>query len=299
MRRSLGGGLLAPALLAAIVPSAAAAPVEGYDGSNPFRCKLQQVGRGTDFPDPGADPFCVEYDKRHQNVTQLGVVDFLSKEPARVAAASLKCFYYQRDHWRGSVQQDNSATETYTWDGGYFFDKARGVGGVHVRNFKLAGQTSDPRLLPGFPDEYRSYFGPGRGGVQSADGVVKDPRCVEKARRADPYARPGPARPRLHLRVSYRAGRTPGGRLCVRSDLRAALEGPDRAAVRTVDFLVDGERVARDRHAPFERSIARAHYRGRGEFRLRARALMNGGERFAWGRDLRACASGSGPGFAG
>ena len=39
-------------------------------------------------PHPEADPFCVEFDKRRQNVTELGVVDFLSKEPARVAAAS-------------------------------------------------------------------------------------------------------------------------------------------------------------------------------------------------------------------
>ena len=38
-------------------------------GTNPFVCTLQQAGTGTDFPDPDADPFCVEFDKTHQNVT--------------------------------------------------------------------------------------------------------------------------------------------------------------------------------------------------------------------------------------
>src|SRR4029079_19037175 len=121
----------------------------GWDGSNPFVCTLQQVGTGTDFPLPGADPFCVEFDKRHQNVDQLGVVDFLSKEPARVAAASGKCFYFQSDHWRGSIVQDEGSTKTYEWDGHYFFDKARGEGGAWITNFSLNGQTQDPSRIPG------------------------------------------------------------------------------------------------------------------------------------------------------
>jgi hypothetical protein len=32
----------------------------------------------------------------------------------------------------------------------YFFDKARGMGGVHVENFTIAGLPADPRALPGF-----------------------------------------------------------------------------------------------------------------------------------------------------
>ena len=43
--------------------AAAATPVVPWDGTNPFRCQLQNVGTGADFPDPGADPFCVEFDK--------------------------------------------------------------------------------------------------------------------------------------------------------------------------------------------------------------------------------------------
>jgi hypothetical protein len=72
-------------------------PFAPYDGSIPFRCELQDAGTGTEFPDPEADPFCVKYDKTSQNVTDFGLVDFLSKEPARVAAAAPKCFYFQRD----------------------------------------------------------------------------------------------------------------------------------------------------------------------------------------------------------
>ena len=80
----------------------AASGVVGYDGSIPFACELQELGTGTDFKDPNADPFCVEYDKTHQNGTQLGVVQFLSQEPARFAAAGPKRWYFQRDHWVGS-----------------------------------------------------------------------------------------------------------------------------------------------------------------------------------------------------
>jgi hypothetical protein len=112
MRRALATGIAAVAVAAALPHSAGATGINGWDGKNPFACTLQQLGGGTDFPEPNADPFCVEYDKRHQNVTQLGVVDFLSKEPARVGIASPKCFYFQRDHWIGSVVQANQQTQT-------------------------------------------------------------------------------------------------------------------------------------------------------------------------------------------
>lgn len=181
----------APALgivLAALLAVPAHADLTGYDGSNPFGCELQQAGFGAEFPDPGADPFCVEYDKTRQNVTQLGVVEFLSREPARVAAASPKCFYFQRDHWRGSVVQEDDTTETYSWDGSYFFDKARGIGGAYVENFTVNNQTGDPTALPGFPDGYRPFFGPGRGGVQATDTVRADPRCLDRPLEEEPQA---------------------------------------------------------------------------------------------------------------
>ena len=224
--------------LLAVAPAAAAAPLEGYDGSNPFDCELQQVGYGTEFPRPDADPFCVEYDKRNQNVTQLGVVEFLSKEPARVAAASNKCFYYQRDHWRGSFVQEDGRTRTYEWDGSYYFDKAKGTGGTYVENFSFNGQTGDPREVPGFPEEYRPFFGPGRGGVGASDSVPVEQRCVEKAARDDPRRRPGSR------------CRVPGGRVVRgiggirlglrRADVRRALGPPGGESRRWISYCLEG-----------------------------------------------------------
>src|SRR5687767_10919079 len=181
-------------LLALPVASAGAAEFPtGWNGQNPFDCELQQAGLGPVGPNPGADPYCIEFDKRRQNVTQLGVVEFMSQEPARVAAASDKCFYFQSDHWRGSIVQDDATTKTYEWDGHYFFDKARGEGGVWVTNFNFNGRTSDPGQVPGMPAEYGRYFGPGTGGFITRNGFDgPDPRCVAKAKAKakPPYAAP-------------------------------------------------------------------------------------------------------------
>ena len=141
--------------------AASAAPIAPYDGDNPFRCKTQNTGLGVDFPDPGADPFCVQYDKTQQNVTDFGLVEFLLLEPARVAAAVPKCFYHQTDHWTGSVVQ-GAGPELWNWEGRYFFDKARGMGGVYVQNFRVGGVPADPRALPGFPPEYAGLLRPRR-----------------------------------------------------------------------------------------------------------------------------------------
>ena len=177
--------LVVVALVAAAGPvSGQSSPLgspTGWDGTNPFVCTLQKAGFGTTVPDPGADPYCVDFDKTHQNVDQLGVVDFLSNEPARVAAASPKCFYFQSDHWRGSIVQDNAATKTYEWDGHYFFDKARGDGGAWVTNFNINGHTGDPTTLPGIPESYAQFMGPGTGGVISHNSIPADPTCVARA----------------------------------------------------------------------------------------------------------------------
>jgi hypothetical protein len=159
--------------------AAAATPVGPWDGANPFRCQVQDVGSGADFPDPGADPFCVEFDKTSQNLTELGLVEFLTLEPARVAAASLKCFYFQEDHWTGSLVQGRPP-ELWHWDGRYFFDKARAVAGAYVENLRIGGLIADPRWLPGFPRAWDPYFGPGRGGVRLVDHGVAEPTCAAK-----------------------------------------------------------------------------------------------------------------------
>ena len=111
-------------------------------------------------------------------MTDFGIVDFLLNEPARVAAAVPKCFYHQTDHWTGSIVQGGQPT-LWHWDGKYFFDKARGVGGVNVQNFVVGGVPMDPRALPGFPPEYQAYFAPGGGGVLVSIGVG-DPNCAAR-----------------------------------------------------------------------------------------------------------------------
>jgi hypothetical protein len=204
-----GAILLTLAVLLAVAPGAAAqSPVEPWDGANPFECVLQQLGTGTDYPFPDADPFCVEFDKTNQNVTEAGIVQFLSLEPARVAAASPKCFYFQRDHWRASLLP-NQPPYLYEWDGSYFFDKARGRGGVYVENFRVAGQTGDPTTVPGFPEEWKPHFSEGRGGIQSADSVQADPSC---ATRPNPSGPGGGGAPGGEPAASEDC-RVPGGRI--------------------------------------------------------------------------------------
>ena len=179
-------------MLALLVLAApASAQTTGWDGTNPFDCKLHQAGMEATAPEGAVDdPYCVEFDKRRQNVSQLGLVEFLSKEPARVAATNDKCFYFQHDHWRGSVVQEDGRTKTYEWDGSYFYDKARGEGGAYVENFNVNGRTDDPSKYPGIPPEYAAHMGPGTGGVRTMGSVDVDPRCVEKAAAGGVYAKP-------------------------------------------------------------------------------------------------------------
>ncbi len=185
--------LAAPGVAAAQSPTV----VGPYDGEIPFNCELQNVGTGTDYPDPAADPFCVEFDKTNQNVTDFGIVDFTAQEPARVAAAGTKCFYFQRDHWTGSVtpaastaaglrfglrpprSQQGQSPEIWNWDGNYFYDRARGVGGVSVRDFRFGGtpQSAGPFVPPG----YEPYFDEnGGGGVEVLLESDPDPSCASK-----------------------------------------------------------------------------------------------------------------------
>ena len=172
-------GISAVAAFAALcvaTPAAAQAQLVGpWDGSNPFRCKNQDVGTGTDFPFPNADPFCVEFDKTQQNVTDFGIVQFLLNEPARTLAAVTKCFYYQQDHWTGSIVQ-GEPPELWHWDGQYYFDRAKGTGGVAIHNFRIGGEAVDIR--PYVPTAFKPYFYPtGGGGVRVLLETHPDPIC--------------------------------------------------------------------------------------------------------------------------
>jgi hypothetical protein len=190
---SLGACLVALLLFAPSALAQVGQPVGPWDGENPFNCENQDVGTGTDFPHPNADPFCVEFDKTNQNVTDFGIVDFLSQEPDRTAMAVPKCFYFQQDHWTGTVMQGQNP-EVWHWDGRYFFDKAKGIGGVAIHNFRIGGQPAD--FTPYVPPDYRPYVYPGGGG-----GVIvtletdPDPQCIaevdtQKERRAVYSTRP-------------------------------------------------------------------------------------------------------------
>ncbi len=168
------------------IAQAQSAPFAPYDGSNPFNCELQDVGTGTDFPHPEADPFCVKFDKNSQSVLpDLGIVDFVANEPARVAAAGSKCFYYQRDEWTGSLVQ-GEGPELWHWVGGYFFDKAKGIGGVSVTEFRVGGQPFS--AAPFVPPAYAPYFSEdGGGGVMFTQATDADPSCIALAESNDVY----------------------------------------------------------------------------------------------------------------
>ena len=188
-RGTLVAALTAAAMLALAAPASAQQTqvVGPWDGTNPFNCEIQNVGTGTDFPDPGADPFCVEFDKTSQNLLpNAGLVDFLAQEPFRVAAAAPKCFYFQRDHWTGSLVQ-GQPPELWHWDGNYFFDKAKGIGGVNVDNYRVGGQPADGSAFA--PPAYQPYFSPnGGGGVIVLLETDPDPNCVAAAAQGDVYA---------------------------------------------------------------------------------------------------------------
>ena len=196
------------------LPAHALAPPTAWDGTNPFACTLQQAGFGATGPDPGADPYCIDFDKRRQNIAELGVVDFLANEPARTAAAVPKCFYFQADHWRGSVIQDDGSTKTYEWDGHYFFDKARAEGGVYVTNFNLNGHTADPSALPGLPPDWSRYSAPAPAGSSPITTSPPTrpawprPRTARRSTRRRPSAR-SRRRPqrRRHRSASGASGR--------------------------------------------------------------------------------------------
>jgi hypothetical protein len=243
VRKAMAAALATTIVLAIlqIGPSASAlAPPTPWDGVNPFRCTIQDAGQGTKVPDPGADPYCVHFDKTNQNVTQLGLVTFLTKEPARVQSAFTKCFYFQEDHWRGSLIQSDQQTVIYEFIGHYFFNKATGDGGVWVTGLTIAGQTFDPRTLPGFPPQYDQYYGPGRGGLISHNAVPVDPSCAKRANTAPATIYAPPSAPRC-VAATGRLTRTQLGSLrlgMAAGRVRATLGPPQSVTGKYLDYCV-------------------------------------------------------------
>lgn len=159
---------------AGVAVGAAADPVAPYQPP-PFakHCHVRHFGEAvappaTGYPD---DPLCVDYAKRDITVDNGGAVRFLLAEPARFAIAAKPCRYWQQDHW--SVQLDRAYAAVVRWDGSYWFDKGRGIGGVLLRNFTVMGQPAGPyqaaaavaTVSPQLADQIRRYgAGPHGGG---------------------------------------------------------------------------------------------------------------------------------------
>jgi hypothetical protein len=126
------------ACLALTAPGAQALSLSVWNGTNPYQCTIQDAGTGTAVPDPGADPYCVRYDKTGQSLLpSLGIITFLRQEPERIAIALKKCFYYQEDHWTGAIVQGHPSTQLWNWVGHYYLDFATGSAGAYFQDFYL------------------------------------------------------------------------------------------------------------------------------------------------------------------
>lgn len=128
----------AVAVLAVVwaAPAHAAQPlVRAWNGSSPYQCTVQYAGLNAVAPDVRADPYCIEFDKTRQSILpNLGLVEFLKREPLRISTAFGKCFYYQRDHWRGAIVQNQRSSQLWNWDGQYFIDRSNGEAGLYMTN---------------------------------------------------------------------------------------------------------------------------------------------------------------------
>jgi RTX calcium-binding nonapeptide repeat (4 copies) len=179
------------AACAAPAAAQAPAPFAPWNGDSPFNCTLQDAGTGPveNVPDPAADPFCVEFDKNSQSLApEFGILEFLLNEPGRVAAAAPKCFYYQSDHWTGSLVQGQQP-ELWHWDGQYFFDKATGSGGVNLQSFRVGGQPANPESFGQVPAVFAPYVDQGGGGAYVLNDIPADPACAAKVDTPEERAR--------------------------------------------------------------------------------------------------------------
>src|SRR3954449_6497075 len=150
-------------------------------------CHFRHFGEAKKPPLSGYkdDPLCVDYAKRDITVDNGGAVRFLAAEPARFAIAARACRYWQVDHW--SVQIDRGFTAVVRWDGSYWYDRGRGVGGVLMRNFRVAGQPTGAQqaaalvatVSPPIAEQIRRYR---KGSGASGGGMAfqlggGDPSC--------------------------------------------------------------------------------------------------------------------------
>jgi hypothetical protein len=126
------------------------------------------------------DPLCVVYNKRDITVDNGGAIRFLLAEPTRFAVAG-KCRYWQRDHWR--IRIDRGMHPLVRWDGSYWWDLKRGIGGAILHHFRIAGQpvgaaqaaAAVATVSPGMARLIHKYGGRHSGGGMTL--VLPTPLC--------------------------------------------------------------------------------------------------------------------------
>jgi hypothetical protein len=173
-------------------------------------------------------------------------------------------------------------------DGNYFYDRARGVGGVSVHNFRLGGTPQD--ATPFVPAGYQPYFDSnGGGGVQVLLESDPDPTCAAKvdtpAKRDLVYGDRGLYRNCIQPSGGLHGRRVGAVRLGIRRDRALTKLGPPRNHVHDSDrwcLIGKGQlRIAYGPHggpATLIRTSGRgqsAHGVGRGDPLRRAQRLLD------------------------
>ena len=135
-------------LMLGALPAHASDPPSGWDGTNPFACTLQQAGLGATVPDPNADPYCVDFDKRHQNVDRARRrrlpgqrARARRRRGAQVLLLPVRPLARLGGRKRRLDQNLRVGRPVH-------FDKARGEGGVWVTNFNVNGQPGTRAASP-------------------------------------------------------------------------------------------------------------------------------------------------------
>ncbi len=110
-----------------------------------------------------------------------------------------------------------------------------------MKNFRVAGQEGDPTAVPGFPAEYRPYFGKGKGGFHYAGaGIDVEPRCVELAKRKPVYQAPGQSAAAAWRAGGSAAASAASGSRQRRAGVRATLGAPTSESRFAIRYCLEG-----------------------------------------------------------